>query len=155
MIYLKTKKGEYNINNLPFLYRQELREVLKIIKSQEKTILNDYPNIDIVINTKKQKRALGRFYIHRRRKGIEYNFLGDKNNPCIVLFWSHILEYYGNRCILGLLKVLYHEYGHYKQWLLDGKVGHNKKIKANSTNTGLTAELKTAREYLRIEGGTS
>ena len=152
MIYFKINSEVYNKNNLQKLYTDyplaRCKAVYRIIKKQLKTILAEYPKIDIVINYKNATNIMGRLYLNRLYKGKEYQFLGDKNKPCIVLFRYSIDNYYKKHNVKGLLSVLYHEYGHYKQYLKCGKVYHDKRLKHEADNN-VDIALKYSKGYLK------
>lgn len=152
MIYIKINSNKYNelnidnaIKDYPLLH---LKAIYRIVKNIINKDLKLYPEIDIVINFKYTKIILGRFYRNRIYKGVEYNFIGNKGNPCIVLFWRCIDDFYLKHNIKGLKKVLYHEYGHFKQWLLTNKCGHNKNIEGTAKINELDNQLILCKQYL-------
>jgi len=153
MIYFKIDNKFYTSNKIDILTKKypllKVKALYRILVKELNTTLKNYPSIDIIINFKYVNRVLGRYYRNRYNKGREYDFIGNKDKKCIVLFWHCINNYYDKHCIKGLLKVLYHEYGHYLQDLNYNKCWHNRKnIKCKSKNNNLERELILAKSYL-------
>ncbi len=137
MIYLKIKSDLYNINGIDNINgvinnRNRLKAVNRIVNQAVKKYVNHFPEIDIVIDLKKVKNKLGRFCEWTGYK-IEYRKRKDKDNPLIILFISNIMFRANN--VKLLTKILLHEFLHFKQWLTDDKIGHDKKLPAHLSLT--------------------
>lgn len=135
MIYIKTKKEVYSNLNLSRLvtdYPIEAGRWLalhRIIFNTLNNELKDYPDIDIVISDKKQSILLGRFFRNKNKGHREFNFIKQKSgNPYIVLYRYSILNYFGKKNVKGLKEVFLHEFYHYRQWLLNEPLKHNKEV---------------------------
>jgi hypothetical protein len=137
MIYFKIENKLYNEKNIDklqydFIYHNNKRfykqflALYRIIKRELQTTLSIYPDIDIYVSNKHVKQKLGKFSSNYWSK--EYN---RKNKDVyIVLYWQHIKTYFYQHKVKGLKEVLYHEYIHFKQYLLNEKLGHYAGLKA-------------------------
>ena len=84
----------------------------------------NYPEIDLYLTYKNNKFRLGRF---TNKMTSEYK---RNNNPdvYIILFLTPILAVSNFNKVKKLKEVLYHEFLHFKQYLLNDRQNHNKKL---------------------------
>jgi len=136
MIYLKINKDVYNDLNIETLkkeYPLDFKRYLAIRRIIYRTLKNElkqYPDIDIVIANKNQKIVLGRLCINKWHKRPEYKFIQQgSGNPYIVLYVSHICEFFYRHKVKGIKEVFLHEFYHYKQWLLSEPLKHDNIIR--------------------------
>ncbi|GEM_PF-4493593 len=140
MIYIKYKTKffkENEINALEKGYRLKaiisdiktyrLKAIIRIIKNELKTTLKNYPEIDIYIDTRFTSRVLGRFYISNLKTLKTYP---KTENPFIVLYNFNIIKSFNNP-VYSLKEVLLHEFLHFKQWLLNKELKHDRILKAS------------------------
>jgi hypothetical protein len=135
MIYLKIRKKVYSslsLNRLITDYPIEAGRWLAIHRIIANTLWNelkDYPDINIVISDKIQQVLLGRFFINKNKGHREFDFIPQKSgNPYIVLYRYSILNYFNKKNVKGLKEVFLHEFYHYRQWLLNEPLKHNRNI---------------------------
>lgn len=134
MIYTKVNKNLYNSNTLKEakkeypLYYGKLEAVNRVIERELKTTLEKYPDIDIYISTERTTDSIGRFTNKILRK-----YKRSKQEFYIVLYLNPICSFYTRHSVKGLKAVLYHEFLHFRQWLLNEDLKHNKGLIASQT----------------------
>jgi len=156
MIYIKIgskvlKESERDCIKSEFFSGKRFNAVIRSIQRIIKRDLKDFPEIDIIINLKNCHRILGRFCQNTLTKHKEYNFIKG-SNPYIILFWHSIESLYNYKCVKGLNSVILHEYGHYKQWLLNERLGHDKTIK-HIASGNVDKDLQAHKEYINQNKG--
>jgi uncharacterized protein (UPF0248 family) len=160
MIYIKIQKDVYNnlsldkfIKDYPNFARRYLA-LHRIIWHTLQNELKDYPDIDIVISDKKQNNVLGRLFLNKIQGHKEYKFILQKTGiPYIVLYPDHILRYFYNHKVKGFKEVFLHEFLHFRQWLLNERLEHNRDLKASDDNLKVNNNLKTFTEILNNKRG--
>ena len=114
-----------------FNYYRRFLVINRIIKRALNNELKNYPEIDIVINNKKNYSSLGRFCLNYLVNHKEYKII-KKGSPYIVLFTRAIDFEYSFKNVKGLKSTLYHEFIHFKDWLLNNKLGHKQMDRVGS-----------------------
>ena len=159
MIYIKIRKDVYNNLNLDKLikdypsYAKHYLALHKIIFNTLRKDLKDYPDIDIVISDKKQNYMLGRFFENRLKEHKEYKFISQKSgNPFIVLYEQSILSYFNRHKVKGFKETFLHEFYHFRQWLLNETIKHNKIISAVGNPLKVDYNLKVISQALNLRG---
>jgi hypothetical protein len=160
MIYLKVNKNVYNNLNLDKFIKDypsfcsRFIALHRIVFNTLKNDLKDYPDIDIVISDKRQSTILGRFFVNKNKEHREYKFIEQKSgNPYIVLFEDNILKYFSRHKVKGFKEVFLHEFYHYRQWLLNEPLKHNRDIiKAVDNPLKVNENIQVISEALNKRG---
>jgi hypothetical protein len=154
MIYIKIQKDVYNNLNLDKLikeypsYAGHYLALHRIIFNTLRDELKNYPDIDIVISNKRVN-ILGRFYENKTNEHKEYKFIPQKSgNPYIVLYENTILRYFYNHRVKGFKETFLHEIYHYRQWLLNEPLKHNRDLTATDDPKKVDYKLKVLTEIL-------
>jgi len=157
MLYLKLNGKAYRNTSedraelraeYPLCYRRAFAYFRIIERALLQGALVNYPSIDIVINCKLVKSLLGK-YCYNNGYRREYKFIKQgTETPYIILFLSNIKSFYGRHAVKGLIKTLWHEYVHFRQWLLNEEMGHGRGLSAHAETGRLNTDLKVLQDIL-------
>ena len=133
MIYIKYKSKFFKeskieeLEKLNTLKTYRLKAIVRVIKNELKTTLKNYPEIDIYIDTRFTNRILGNFFKSNLRTLKTYP---KTENPFIILYNYNIIKSFNNS-VYSLKEVLLHEFLHFKQWLLNKELKHDRNLRAS------------------------
>jgi len=152
MIYIKYKNQFFNENQLEdfknlypnILKNYRLQANIRIIKCELKTTLKDYPEIDIYIDTRYTKTLLGRFFTSNLESLKNYP---KTANPFIILYKFNIESSFFP--VYSLKETLLHEFLHFKQWLLNKKLKHDKTLPAFTEEKNLEKTYNNLKNHLK------
>lgn len=149
MIYIKIRSDLYNEQGFDKLeikypsFSGRVKAMYRIVKRELETTLEKYPDIDIYLQTKNVRNVLGRF---TDRISKEYR---RKYKDCYIILYTHCIECgYYNHNVKGLRGTLYHEFIHFKQWLLNERLRHNKKLPASTIVYNIDEKIKLYKKQL-------
>jgi hypothetical protein len=151
MIYTKINKRLYNEDNIKDIapysndYYFRIKAIHRIIKNTIKKDLKDYPDIDIYVSFKFNKNLLGQFKRRPSKEYKKYNY-----EPCIILFFSAINNYYLKHSVKGIKQVIFHEYCHFKDYLLNNKLKHGNGLEAIADNRNVDNQIKQCKQYIKV-----
>lgn len=155
MIYFKIDKKVFSGEYYPIVkqYHKRFWALYRVLNRALKNELKDYPAIDIILSDKNIHHTLGTFYHNNKgyfRDKKEYSFIKQHTgNPYIVLFIQPILRFYKQNNVKGFLSILFHEYGHFKEWLLNQSHRHNKQHK-RFANASADKHLEDMKNYCKL-----